>query len=113
MNSTKINLKKVVEGNKTYPSWTTNSVYDIKAQETKNCTLVYYQTKTNKKISRVFPKDIILTPNLIYGLGLLKGEGSNSLGKSNYRRLTITNSDPKIINLILSELDKNDLFKKS
>lgn len=46
-------------------------------------------------------------------MGLLRGEGSTSLGKSNYRRFTISNSDSKVINLILGELDKNNLFKKS
>ncbi len=50
---------------------------------------------------------------MIYVLGLLKGEGPASFGKSNYRRLTITNSDPTVINIILNELDDNNIFKKS
>ena len=113
MNINKINIKKAVEDNLTYPSWTTNSVYPIKTEEKEDSVLVYYIIKTNKRISRVFPKDVFLKPSLIYAFGLLKGEGSNSLGKSNYRRVTITNSNPQIINLVLNALDKNKLFKKS
>jgi len=113
MNLTKINIKKLVEGRKTYPTWTTNSSYIIKTQDIGNNILVYYITKSNRKISRVFPNEINLTPKLSYVLGLIKGEGSTSLGKSNYRRFTLTNSNPRIINLIFKELDKNNLFKKS
>ncbi len=113
MELTKINIKKLVEGKKTYPSWSTNSTYYLKFQEQNNNILVYYITKNNKKISRIFPKEVILTSKLIYVLGLLKGEGSTSLGKSNYRRFTITNSDPEIINIILNELENSNLFKKS
>ena len=108
-----INLKSLVEGKATYPSWTTGSVYPLKVEENGSSALIYYTIKTNKRISRLFPKEIILSPKLTYMLGLLKGEGSNALGKSNYRRLTITNSNPDIISLILDELERSDLFKKS
>ena len=113
MNLTKIKLKSLVEGQITYPSWTTSSTYTLKAEENDKNILIYYKIKTNKCISRVFPKEITLTPKFTYTLGLLKGEGSNALGKSNYRRLTITNSNPDIINLILDELEVSNLFKKS
>lgn len=110
---TKIKIKKLVEGEYTYPTWTTNSVYPLKTQFIGNSTSVFYNTKSNREISRIFPNDISLTPRLIYALGLLKGEGPTSLGKSNYRRITITNSNPAIINIILEEFDKNNLFKIS
>lgn len=113
MNSIKIKLKSLVEGQVTYLSWTTSSIYSLKAEENDNDVLVYYKIQTNKRISRVFPKEITLTPKFTYTLGLLKGEGSNALGKSNYRRLTITNSNPDIIKLILDELEISNLFKKS
>ena len=113
MNLIKIKLKNLVEGQITYPSWTTSSTYSLKAEEHDKSIVVYYKIKTNKRISRVFPKEIILTPKFTYTLGLLKGEGSNALGKSNYRRLTITNSNPDVINLILDELERSGLFKKS
>ena len=112
MNIPKINLKKIVEGHVTYPSWTTNSIYTIKIEENEKNALVYYTIKTNKKISRIFPKEISLTPRLMYILGILKGEGSNALGKSNYRRFTITNSDSNVIRLVLNELEQSNLFKK-
>lgn len=113
MNSMKIKLKSLVEGQITYPSWTTGSTYHLKAEENDNSTLIYYKIQTNKRISRLFPKEITLTQRFTYTLGLLKGEGSNALGKSNYRRLTITNSNPNVINLILDELERSGLFKKS
>ena len=113
MNLTKINIEKLVQGSNTYPSWTTNSVYPLKAQSNEKNTLIYYKVCSGRIVSRTFPKEIDLSPNFCYVLGLLKGEGSTSLGKSNYRRLTITNSDPEIINAVLDELDKSNFFKKS
>ena len=113
MNSTKIKINELVEGRLTYPNWTTNSTYPLKTKDYGEDIIIYYKTKGNRKISRFFPKEINLTHRLSYVFGLLKGEGSTSLGKSNYRRFTITNADYRIINLILEELDKNNLFKKS
>ncbi len=113
MNSTKIEIKELVKGKNTYPSWTTNSSYPLRTKDEGGNILVYYIIKRNRKISRLFPKEINLTPKLSYVLGLLKGEGSTSLGKSNYRRFTITNSDPKVINIILEGLNENSLFRKS
>jgi phage anti-repressor protein len=55
----KANLKKLLEGMKTYPSWSTNSIYPLKIEELDDSILVYYYTKTNKKISHVFPKKLI------------------------------------------------------
>ena len=109
----KINVKKLLIGKETYPSWATGSTYQIESKETNDKLIVYYKTKTNKIISRIFPKTIRLTPNLIYVLGFLKGEGPTSLGKSNYRRFTITNTDPKILLICLNELEKCGLIEKS
>lgn len=108
----KINLKQLLKEKKTYPSWTTNSVYPLKVEEVNNEILVYYNTKANHKISRIFPAEIELTPKLTYVFGFLKGEGPTSLGKSNYRRFTITNTDPLILNITLTELENSTLFKK-
>ena len=109
----KINTKKLVSGKKTYPNWSTGSCYNIKAEEYEKSTLVYYLTKSNRKIKRDFPKKIILTPNFIYVLGIIMGEGPTSLGKSNYRRFTMTNSDPKVINIVLKELENCRFLKKT
>ncbi|MBU2639889.1 MAG: hypothetical protein KKG75_04260 [Nanoarchaeota archaeon] len=108
-----IEISKLIEGKQTYPSWATNSIHNLQSHEDKEGVLVYYRTKSNKLISRFFPNKVNLTPRLIYVLGLLKGEGSNSIGDSNYRRFTMTNSDPAIIKIVLNELDKHNLFKKS
>jgi len=113
MNSTKINIKKLVEGKTTYPSWTTNSKYSLKTEDNGDNIIVYYKIKGGREVSRSFPKEINLTPRLSYVLGILKGEGATSLGKSNNRRFTLTNSEPTIINRVLDELEKNNLFKKS
>lgn len=113
MNSTKINIKNLVKGKMTYPNWTTNSTYPLQVIENEGNVTVYYKIKGNRIINRIFPSTLYLTPHLSYVLGLIKGEGSTSLNKSNYRRFTLTNSNPKIINIILNEMDKNNLFKKS
>ena len=63
-------------------------------------------------ISRIFPKTLTLTPLFIYALGILVGEGATALGKSNYRRFTVTNSDYRIIKVVLDQLEQNDLFQK-
>ncbi len=108
-----IKLQKLVKGKKTYPSWSTGTAYFLKAESKKEACLIYYTTKSNRLISKNFPKSIKLCPKFCYILGILKGEGSNSLGKSSYRRFTLTNSDPDIIKLVLGELDKKNLFKKT
>lgn len=110
---TVIHLHKLVKDKFTYPSWTTNSVYPLGSIHSKQKSTIYYKTKTNKVISREFPKIVNLTPQFIYVLGILKGEGSSSLGKSNYRRFTITNSNPKVLSIVLNELEKAKLFSRS
>ncbi len=108
-----IYLDKIVEGKNTYPNWTTGSVYIIKTEERSSKLKVFYYTKSNKIVSRLFPINIQLTPKLAYVFGFLKGEGSTSRSKANYRRFTITNSDYKIMRIVLEELDKSELFHKS
>ena len=80
----------MVENKLTYPNWNTGATYSLIANRNASKTEVYYVIKRNRKIGRNFPNEVLLTPNFSYALGLLKGEGSNSLGKSNYRRFTIT-----------------------
>lgn len=107
----KIHIKELIKNKCSYPSWTTSSSYPLKYKEFNNECQIYYMTKSNKKITRTFPKIIKLTPILAYVFGFLKGEGPTSLGKSNYRRLTITNTDPIIMGLTLKELEKAGLFR--
>jgi hypothetical protein len=106
-------LKKIVKNKKTYPSWSTGATYFLESKEKEENIEIYYKTKSNRKISRIFPKKLSLTPKLTYSLGFLKGEGANALGKSNYRRFTLTNSEPQTILLVLNELDKNNILKKT
>ena len=107
-----IKIKNLIKGKKTYPNWSTKLTYDLKSKDKDGNVLVYYKTKQNKIFSRLCPSEINLTPKLCYVLGFLKGEGSTSLGSSNYRRFTITNSDSTIIYQVLQELEKSKLFKK-
>ena len=101
----KIQIEKVVQGKSTYPSWSTNSEYLLETSTKNGKVIVHYKINGGRKIEREFPESIDLTPRLCYVLGLIKGEGANSLGKSNYRRFTLTNSDPAVIKLVLSELE--------
>ncbi|MFH1409497.1 MAG: hypothetical protein ABIH34_06305 [Nanoarchaeota archaeon] len=110
----KINIKELIKGNKTYPTWSTGSCHQLYATNEKQNTIkIFYTTKSKRIISRVFPKKLTLSPEFCYVLGFLKGEGSNSLGKSNYRRFTITKSDPDIMKFVLKILEKNKLLSLS
>ncbi|MFH1134162.1 MAG: hypothetical protein V1735_06760 [Nanoarchaeota archaeon] len=106
-----LSINRLIKGKKTYPTWSTESCHRLAVENYNQGVIVFYFTKGKRKISRRFPKNIALSPKFCYALGFLKGEGSNSLGKSNYRRFTITNSDPVILSFVLNELGKNQLFQ--
>lgn len=112
----KLNVNKLVRNQFTYPNWTTNSQYKVNSKIIdKNNILVYFDiTKgaVKRRISRIFPRYIDCTSRFLWVLGFLKGEGSNSLGKSNYRRFTITNSDPKTIKIFFEEFENRELYFK-
>jgi len=111
----KVQISKLIEKKKTYPSWTTGSRYCLKSKQIDNqITEVFYVINKGIKrtIKRSFPKEIEATPKFSLALGLIKGEGPNALGKSNYRRFTFTNSDPKVINFVLNQLEEQNIFKK-
>jgi hypothetical protein len=113
MQYSKIEIQEIIKGKYTYPNWSTSTSYALKCKEVNDrIVCVYYITKSNKKVSRNFPKNIILTPKLTFILGLIKGEGANALGKSNYRRFTFTNSDWELIDNVLNLLDENKFFLK-
>jgi hypothetical protein len=102
MNHQIIEIKDLVEGKLTYTSWSTNSSYVIRCKELdEHNVLVYYATKFNKTFSRKFPKIASTTPKFACVLGLIKGEGANAIGKSNYRRFTFTNSDCELVKQVL------------
>jgi hypothetical protein len=107
-------ISKLIEGKKTYPSWTTGRVYPLKTRTINDKCLVYYEPKgrVKRRIERVFPEKIALSSRFIWTLGFLKGEGSNALGKSNYRRFTITNTDARCLKIVIAELEKSELWKK-
>lgn len=109
----KIKLDELIVGQETYPTWSTKAVYSLQAESKDDELLIYYVVKGNRRISRIFPKKIELSTKFLYVMGLLKGEGSNTLGNSNYRRFTITNSDPKVVSIILKELEESKLFSKA
>ncbi|MBN2142441.1 hypothetical protein JW711_03855, partial [Candidatus Woesearchaeota archaeon] len=109
-----IDLAKLVNSKKTYPNWSSEKIYSLQTDCVDNKTLVvYYLTNSNKIVHRVFPKQITVNPSFAYVLGLIKGEGANALGKSNYRRFTFTNSNWQLVKLILDELMKQKLISES
>lgn len=110
-----IDLNKLVNGIKTYPSWTTNREYSLSvhAVDVEHIEVSYkIAGPVKRKIRRQFPKELELSPRFIWALGFLKGEGSNSLGKSNYRRFTITNTNPEFLRIVLDELESTCLFRR-
>ncbi|MBN2459871.1 hypothetical protein JXB28_06315 [Candidatus Woesearchaeota archaeon] len=108
-----VKLKNLVNGKFTYSSWSTDSSYILKCKELdKQNVLIYYVTKSNKVVSRRFPRLIHITPKFACILGLIKGEGANATGKSNYRRFTFTNSDWRLVNEVLDSLNKKKLLLK-
>ncbi len=113
MSTTQIDIKDIIKGKYSYPSWSTNSSYPLEYEDiSRSQTVVYYVTKSNKRISKVMPKFLCITPELAYVLGLIKGEGANSLGKSNYRRFTFTNTDGFLIKKVIDILDGTGLYHK-
>ncbi|MBI2144594.1 hypothetical protein HYU17_05620 [Candidatus Woesearchaeota archaeon] len=110
-----IDLGKLVDGIKTYPSWTTGRQYPLCIQAIDNEHIeIFYQIAgpVKRKISRQFPRELKLRSRFIWALGFLKGEGSNALGKSNYRRFTITNTNPEFLRIVLDELESMHLFQR-
>ena len=103
----------MVEKRLTYPNWNTGSEYALLSKKAGRSAEIYYVAKGKRRFGRKFPQDVQLTVRFSYALGLLKGEGSNALGKSNYRRFTISNSNPKVISKVLKELEKAKLFFRS
>ncbi|HLD87661.1 MAG TPA: hypothetical protein VJB12_06405, partial [Candidatus Nanoarchaeia archaeon] len=107
----RIEIGPLVEKRLTYPNWNTGSEYALLSKKAGRSAEIYYVAKGKRRFGRKFPQDVQLTVRFSYALGLLKGEGSNALGKSNYRRFTITNSDPKVIKFLLEELENTGLLQ--
>lgn len=113
MNPQTVELKDLVEGKLTYASWSTSNSYLLKCKELdEQNVLVFYITKSNKTFSRKFPRLVSITPKFACVLGLIKGEGANALGKSNYRRFTFTNSDCELVKQVLDTLSENKFLLK-
>lgn len=109
----KMNISDLINDKLTYPSWSTNKSYQIKTRKIDDMTTqVYYVTISGKIIKKEFPTIINMTPELFWTLGFIKGEGANALGKSNYRRFTLTNSDPHLLNFAIQTLLKSRLLKE-
>ncbi len=102
-----IKVSDLVRGAYSYPSWSTGSTYPLSYDEP----YVRYRPLQGKAISRAFPQHFRITPRFCYVLGLLKGEGANALGKSNYRRFTFTNTDPEMFRIVLEELRHQGLVQ--
>jgi len=110
-----LDLLELMDNKLTYPSWSTSTVYPI------NCSVlsdneisVFYEINgpVRRRVSRRFPRFIKLEPNLIWLLGFLNGEGSNSICQSNYRRFTVTNKNPALIKLTIEYLHNISFIDK-
>jgi hypothetical protein len=73
---------------------------------------IFYHSNQRKKYYRTFPRKICVNNKAAYILGLIKGEGANALGISNYRRFTFTNSDYNLVKLVVDFLDNTLLFPR-
>lgn len=111
MKCVNINLSQITSGKLTYPSWSNKAQYVLESETIdENNIIIYYITKSNRKISRKFPKEVNIDIKSAYILGLIKGEGANALGNSNYRRFTFTNTDWTLIKQVLNMLEETKLF---
>jgi len=110
-----IDIKELMDGKLTYPSWSTKTQYPIQCEIKSDQVRVYYiTTKTiMKKVhERFFPKFIKLTPRFCWAMGFLKGEGLNSTNGRSYYRFEVTNKNPHLLNKIIEELDTSGILKK-
>ncbi len=108
-----IKIEELIKGKKTYPKWHSNAEYELVSKIlNKHQILVYYNTKgpIKRRVKRIFPQEIACDPCFLWVLGFLKGEGANSLGKSNYRRFTLTNTNPQLIQIVLEKLEEKELL---
>lgn len=110
-----LDLERLLSSVNTYPS-AKNNTYKLNTKKlTPNELEVYYiitAGATKKRILRKFPAKIKLTPELAWSLGFIKGEGANSKGTSNYRRFTLTNSDPVNVLFVMRALTEAKIIDK-
>jgi len=65
-----------------------------------------------KRMSKIFPRHIKLTPGLCWALGFFKAEGLSSIKSKCYYRFNITNKNPIHLKKVLDELNKAGLLTK-
>ncbi|MBM3199387.1 hypothetical protein FJZ53_00505 [Candidatus Woesearchaeota archaeon] len=110
-----IDIKELMDGKLTYPSWSTKTRYSIQCEIKSDRVRVYYVTTKTlmKKVhERLFPRFIKLTPRFCWAMGFLKGEGLNSINGKSYYRFEITNKNPYLLNKVIEELDTSRILKK-
>lgn len=108
----KLDLFKILQGVKTYPSWYSNNSYDLITIPEGNKLFVTYNSK-GKRGKRYFPRHLSITPDLLWTLGFIEGEGSNSKNKSAYRRFMVTNSNPLKMKFVLDVLEKHKILARA
>jgi len=108
----RVDLYKILQGVKTYPSWYSNNSYDLITIPEGNKLFVTYNSK-GKRGKRYFPRSLSITPDLLWTLGFIEGEGSNSTNKSAYRRFMITNSNPTKMKFVLDVLEKHQILARA
>ncbi len=112
----KIDILKLIDGQYTYPTWSTKTSYRLRAKiiDKDNISIYYESTKTimKKKFRGIFPRYVFLTPGFCWALGFFEGEGMKSKKSTSYRRFNITNKNPLDLKKFLDELHKSKLLPK-
>ncbi len=111
-----IDLIELVKTEYSYPTWSTDTSYKLKAEIIdKDKILIYYESEKTimkKMFKETFPRYINLTPGFCWALGFFEGEGLKSKKYTSYRRFNITNKNPRDLKKFLNELDKSGLLPK-
>jgi len=100
-----LDLAKILNGRRTYPAWSSGKTCPLEIEFDSNKVKITYERRNGGRRPRAtYPRFIKFTPNLVWVIGFLKGEGSQSKGKSAYRRFTVTNNDPQALRFVIRTL---------
>jgi len=109
----KIDILKLLNDVETYPTWYSNKTYRFIVTDNKDGTITVMYPCTGRQPKQTFNRYIELTPQLIWTLGFIEGEGLKSRGKSAYRRFIVTNNDSEKMAFVLDVLETYNFVKRS
>jgi len=107
-----IDLAEILRGKCTYPTWSSGQTYPLEIVHDDQTLKLTYRAKGGRKPTAEYPRFVELSPNLLWVLGFLRGEGSQSKGKSAYRRFTVTNNDFKVLRFVLRTLKRGGFLNE-